>query len=288
MTFHTSNDRFSQWARASVVALITFYSPFAHAAAFTAEQLFESDRLIEVEITMPPANWEALRNESDRSNGGFGKLFGGQASKEKRFHYYQGDITIDGVRIPTVGLRTKGFIGSLNPERPSIKVKFDEYVDQAPIEGLDRLTLNNNNQDGSLCSQYLTYHLFNKAGIPAPRVSFAKVTVNGEYLGVYCNVESVRDPFLNKHYGDASGEFYEGTISDFYPNAVENIEAKNKRTEKDRSRAIALAALLETEDTFHLEQVEKAVNVDAFLTFWAMAQNVRKASTLTAFSTCSR
>ena len=42
MTFHTSNDRFSQWARASVVALITFYSPFAHAAAFTAEQLFEA------------------------------------------------------------------------------------------------------------------------------------------------------------------------------------------------------------------------------------------------------
>ena len=252
MTFNTSNDRFSQWARASVVALITFYSPFAHAAAFTAEQLFESDRLIEVEITMPPANWEALRNESDRSNGGFGRLFGGQASKEKRFHYYQGDITIDGVRIPTVGLRTKGFIGSLNPERPSIKLKFDEYVDETPSEGLDRLTLNNNNQDGSLCSQYLTYHLFNNAGIPAPRVSFAKVTVNGEYLGVYCNVESVRDPFLNKHYGDASGEFYEGTISDFYPNAVENIEAKNKRTEKDRSRAIALAALLEKEDTFHL------------------------------------
>jgi len=270
MTIHTSNDRLSQWARAFLVALIVFCGPFAHAAAFTAEQLFESDRLIEVEITMPPANWEALRNESDRSNGGFGRLFGGQASKEKRFHYYQGDITIDGIRIPTVGLRTKGFIGSLNPERPSIKVKFDEYVDQAPIDGLDRLTLNNNNQDGSLCSQYLTYHLFNKAGIPAPRVSFAKVTVNGEYLGVYCNVESVRDPFLNKHFGDASGEFYEGTISDFYPNAVENIEAKNKRTEKDRSRAIALAALLETEETFDLEQIEKAVNVESFLTFWAM------------------
>ena len=110
-------------------------------------------------------------------------------------------------------------------------MKFDEYLDQSPVAGLDRLTLNNNVQDESLASQYLTYKLFNKAGIPAPRVSYAKVTVNEEYLGVYTHIESVRAPFIKQHFEDNSGELYEGTISDFYPKAVENIEAKNKRTE---------------------------------------------------------
>ena len=263
-------QKISGWFSQTVVALCCLTSLNALGAAFKASDLFKPNHLMEVDITMSPANWEALRSESDRSNGGFGRMFGGAPSTEKRFHYFQGDITIDGVRIPTVGLRTKGFIGSLNPNRPSIKVKFDEYVDQAPIEGLDRLTLNNNNQDGSLCSQFLTYHLFNKVGIPAPRVSFAKVTVNGEYLGVYSHVESVRSPFLNTHFGDDSGEFYEGTIADFYPGAVNNIEAKNKTTEKDRSRAAALAELLESETTFDLAKVEQAVNVDAFLRFWAM------------------
>lgn len=202
--------------------------------------------------------------------GGFGRIFGGGATREKRFNQYKADITIDGVSIRDVGIRTKGFIGSLDQERPSLKVKFDEYVDQSPIEGLDRLTLNNNKQDGSLASQFLTYKLFSKAGIPAPRVSYAKVTVNGDYLGVYSHVESVRSPFLKQHYGDDSGEFYEGTINDFYPIAVENIEAKNKRTEKDRSLARKLAKVLENQETATLEELEKLVDIDHFVRFWAM------------------
>ena len=234
-----------------------------------AENLFKPDHLLEVQVTMSQKDWEELRSQSDRGNSGMAFMFGGEIPKD-RFTQFKADVKIDGTQIKEVGIRTKGFIGSLNPDRPSLKIKFDEYVDQSPIEGLDRLTLNNNVQDESLASQYLTYKLFNKAGIPAPRVSFAKVTVNDEFLGIYSNVESVRSPFLKDHYGDDSGEFYEGTIADFYPIAVERIEAKNKRTEKDKSQAIRLAQLLATQEGFDLEEVEKLVNVKKFIRFWAM------------------
>ncbi len=40
----------------------------------------------------------------------------------------------------------------------------------------------------------MAYKLFNDAGVQAPRCSFAKVTVNGEYLGLYSNVESIGKP----------------------------------------------------------------------------------------------
>ncbi|MBT7733416.1 MAG: hypothetical protein HN707_00775 [Verrucomicrobia bacterium] len=239
-------------------------------AEMKVDDLFRSDHLLEIQIRMLPSDWSKLRKESDRGNGGFGRIFGGSSSGAKRFNLYKADITIDGNTISSVGVRTKGFIGSLNPERPSLKVKFDEYQDQSPVAGLDRLTLNNNVQDESLASQYLTYKLFNKAGIPAPRVSYAKVTVNEEYLGVYTHVESVRAPFIKQHFEDYSGELYEGTIADFYPKAVGNIEAKNKRTDKDRTQSKKLAQILETKESFNLAKAEKYVNTDQFIKFWAM------------------
>ena len=241
----------------------------ATAGTLKAKDLFRQDRLLDVQVKMAPEDFQKLRSQSDRSNSGMAFLFGGEIPTE-RFSQFKADVSVDGIEIKEVGIRTKGFIGSLNPDRPSLKIKFDEYRKQAPVEGLDRITLNNNVQDESLASQYLTYKLFNKAGIPAPRVSFAKVTVNDEYLGVYSHVESVRSPFLKHHFGDDSGEFYEGTIADFYPKAVDRIEAKNKRTRKDRSKANKLAQLLEKQQTFNLNEAEKVVNIDQFIRFWAM------------------
>jgi len=259
--------------KASLIMTIMMANGFLNSAVgakLKAEDLFLPEKLLEIQIKLSPSDWEKLRKESDRRNAGFSRLFGGSRSTVNRFNLYKADINIDGSTIKNVGIRTKGFIGSLNTERPSFKVKFDEYVDQSPIEGLDRLTLNNNVQDESLASQYLTYSLFNKAGIPAPRVSHVKVSVNEEYLGVYSHVESVRGPFIRKHFGDYSGELYEGTITDFYPKAVENIEAKNKQSKKQRTQAKKLAQLLESEESFDLKEVEKLVNVDQFIKFWAM------------------
>ena len=245
-------------------------SSIAEEMKLKADDLFRINQLIEIDVKMLPADWEKLRKESDRNNGSMSRIFGGGASIGKRFNLYKADISVDGKKIKSVGIRTKGFIGSLNPERPSLKIKFNEYVDQSPVQGLDRLTLNNNVQDVSLASQYLTYKLFNKAGIPAPRVSHCKVTVNGEYLGVYSHVESVRSPFIKKHFQRNSGELYEGTISDFYPIAVQNIEAKNSYTEKNRTQALKLAEILETKEGFDLNEAKKYINLKQFVRFWAM------------------
>ncbi|MGA1236558.1 MAG: CotH kinase family protein [Limisphaerales bacterium] len=239
----------------------------AEEVVFTADELFDGSRLLEVEIRLDEEDWEELCGQGGRD---FFALLGGGGGASDRFTQFKADITIDGKTIREVGIRKKGFLGSLDSECPSLKVKFDEYVEQEPVKGLDRLTLNNNKQDVSLASQYLTYALFNRAGVPAPRVSFARVTVNGKYLGVYSNVESVREPFLAEHFGDGTGEFYEGTLADFYPKALDGMEAKNKRTEKDRARAETLAGLLESEASFDLGQVEKVVNLQQFMRFWVV------------------
>ncbi len=132
------------------------------------------------------------------------------------------------------------------------------------------MTLNNNKQDRALVSQYLTYRLFRQAGVHAPRCSFAAVTVNGEYLGIYSHVESVRKPFLSNEFGDGSGRLYEGTLTDFYPKAIDRFEAKTIAAQQDRSRLLRLAELLNSGEDLDVDEIDNVVNVDNFLKYWAI------------------
>ncbi len=246
------------------LALVTSFVDVTRAASLDGDQIFAPKQLLEIEIEMPEEDWTAL----SRQTRSFGRAFAAPATKP--FTYFKGDIVIDGHRIESVGIRKKGFIGSLDEQRPSLKIKFDEYQDTAPIKRLSHLTLNNNKQDEALVSQFLTYKLFNAAGVHAPRCNFARVTVNGEYLGIYSNVESIKKPFLTQRFGDGSGKLFEGTLADFYPKSIDRLEAKNKQAEEDRSRPQRLAEILTSENEPTLSQIEQLVDVNNFLTYWAV------------------
>jgi spore coat protein CotH len=235
----------------------------AGAAELPADRLFDPDRLIEIAIELPAKDWEELCLQTRDIR----MAFTGQL--ENPFTYFKGSITIDGVKIESVGIRKKGFIGSLDDQFPSLKVKFDEYVDQSPVKGIDFLTLNNNKQDMPLVSQFLTYRLFNAAGVQAPRSNFARVTVNGEYLGIYSHVESIGKPFLKRRFGNNSGNLYEGTLADFYPKAIDRLEAKTNEKNHDRSKALRLAELLAKSEPA-VDEIGKLVDLDNFLKFWAV------------------
>jgi spore coat protein CotH len=239
------------------------------AAEMAAERLLDPDRLIEIVIELPAEDWDKLCQQNRDIRAAF------SGSSENPFTYFTGNVTIDGVKIESVGVRKKGFIGSLDNNFPSLKVKFDEYVNQSPVKGIDVLTLNNNKQDPSLVSQFLAYRLFNAAGVHAPRSNFARLTVNGEYLGIYSNVESIGKPFLQRRFGNNSGNLYEGTLADFYPRAIDRLEAKTNEKNHDRSKATRLAELLAAQgegdlNELDLDEIDKLVDIDNFLKFWAV------------------
>jgi spore coat protein CotH len=231
---------------------------------FSVDRLFERDRLLIIEIELPDSEWAQLCKQTRD----FATAFSDPT--QKPFTYFKGNISIDGVRIESVGIRKKGFFGSLDDVRPSLKINFDEYVELAPIKGLDALTLNNNKQDGSLVSQLLTYRLFDAAGLHAPRCNFARVTVNGKFLGIYSNVESIDRPFLKRRFGDNSGTLFEGTIADFYPRSLDRLELKSKENDRSRTRSRRLAELLASSDPLALDEIEQLVDLDYFLKFWAV------------------
>jgi len=239
-------------------------------ACAQAVDLFAPDRVIDVRITIDKRDWRSLRMQS-RS---FETALSAARKKgefDKPFTYFEADVVVDGVAFERVGLRKKGFIGSLSTTRPSLKIKLNHVDPDASLHGLSNLTLNNNKQDESLVSQYLTYKIFNDAGSPAPRCSFARVTVNDRYLGIYSHVERMRGDFLKRGFGSAKGVLYEGTVVDFFPGWEKGFERKLGSESRGLSRIQELIGVVsEASDAVFEERVGEIVDLDAFYRFWAL------------------
>lgn len=130
------------------------------------------------------------------------------------------EITIDGEVYKNVGIRGKGNtslsnVSSMDSERYSFKVEFDQYDDTKSYYGLDKLSLNNIIQDNTYMKDYLTYQMMNSFGVDAPLCSYVYITVNGEDWGLYLAVEGVEDSFLQRNYGNDYGELYKPDSMNF-------------------------------------------------------------------------
>ena len=122
-------------------------------------------------------------------------------------------VVIDGEAISNVGIRGKGntslrTVASMDSNRYSFKIEFDQYDSTKTYHGLDKLSLNNIIQDNTYMKDYLTYQMMNAFGVAAPLSSYAYITVNGEDWGLYLAVEAVEEAFLQRNYGSDYGDLY--------------------------------------------------------------------------------
>ena len=239
----------------------------ADAGVDPTEAVFGPARLLQIDIELPEADWDTLRHQTRSLFDVLGPDCL-EAPAERPFTWFEATVTVDGERVERVGVRKKGFIGSLSEVRPSLKVKFDRYREGLRWSGMRRLTLNNNRQDPSQVRQCLGYAVFAAAGVPSPRCNFARVSVNGEPLGVYTHVESVKSAFLDRAFGNRDGHLYEGQISDFRSGWTGTFQRKNGGDPGHGDIDAVVAALEGPEDGL-LERLEPLLDVDAFLTFWA-------------------
>ena len=231
------------------------------------DAVFARGRLLDVRVTIDEEDWDALCAD--------GRSFAEIVECVDGPHFFDYlhfcvDVTIDGQAITDVDLRKKGYFGSLSAVRPSLKLKFDEYVDGQNYSGLSRMTLNNNRQDPSLVRQCLAYDLFAKAGLPAPRCNFAHVTVNGWDLGIYTHVESIKKPFLERHFTSNSGNLYEGQVADFIPGLMEVFEKKTNKEENDFSDLQSVVDALDADDGALFESLAQVIDMDVFVDYWIM------------------
>jgi hypothetical protein len=228
---------------------------------------FAASHVVEVSLEMPTTDWAALcaQRRSIFSLLGEGCMEGPSADV---FTYFAANATIDGVTLPNVGVRKKGFIGSLDAERPGLRLEFDAFVDGQKLFGVERMTLNNGKQDASRLRQCLAYDLFRRAGIAAPRCAFARVKVNRVDLGLYVHVEAVKKPFLREWFGEPLGALWEGQLSDFREGWMATFEPK--LDDVDMAPIEAVTEALDGDDVGLLERLDEVIVLDEFITFWAM------------------
>ena len=158
--------------------------------------LFDTDSVISVNILMDDADWNAMLENSTAEE------------------YYQCDVEINGTTFYRVGIRPKGntsltsIANDPTTDRYSFKLEFDHYVDGQSCFGLDKLILNNNYADATNMKEALIYDMYQYLGADASLYNYAKISVNGEYWGVYLALEAVEDSFMLRNYGAQSGKLY--------------------------------------------------------------------------------
>lgn len=158
--------------------------------------LFDHRQIISVNIIMDEDEWQDMLDNA--------------ASEE----YYKCDAVINGTTFYSVGIRPKGntslssIVNDPTTDRYSFKLEFDKYVDGQTCFGLDKLVLNNNYADSTNMKEAIVYDMFDYLGADSSLYNYAKISVNGEYWGVYLALEAVEDSFLLRNYGVSSGGLY--------------------------------------------------------------------------------
>ena len=230
--------------------------------------VFEGSGVLEVVINLPEADWDILRAEGRTGLNQFGADCL-DAPEPSPYNWQEATVSLDGDSFAQVGIRKKGFFGSLDSDRPSLLLDLDRNIDNQSWHTLERLTLNNNKQDDSALRTCLAYEVFRAAGVPAPRCTYAHVTVNGRDLGIYTHVESVRKSFLRLRFGDDDGWLYEGTLSDFREPYDGTFEQKTNESTPYRAPIERLMAAAEAPDDQLIAALEAQMDLDGFYRFWA-------------------
>ena len=237
-----------------------------------SDAYFALDRVMDISIEIEVEDWDTLRHQTRTIEDVVAEIEEHGLSRPfaSIYTWFSATVTVDGETHTEVGVRKKGFVGSQSDTKPSLKLRFDKYVDGQALGGvMERMTLNNSVQDPSFVNICMSYRVFAAAGSPAPRCNFATVSVNGKDLGLYVHVEEFKKPFLRHHFDSAGGNLYEGTVSDFTPEYRGTIEKKTNEDEDDWSDIDAVVAALEDTSDAGLEALAEIVDLDRFLTFWA-------------------
>ena len=226
------------------------------AEAHPSDAYFALDRVLDISIEIAPEDWDTLRNQTRTFEDLLEEIEKYELSRPFAdiYTWFSGTVTVDGETRANVGVRKKGFLGSQSDIKPSLKLRFDKYVDDQVLGGVvERMTLNNSIQDASLINTCLAYQIFAAAGLPSSRCNFATVSVNGKGLGLYVHVEEIKPPFLARHFDSAEGNLYEGTISDFTLTHRGTFEKKTNEDAGDWSDIDAVVAALQDSSDAGLE-----------------------------------
>lgn len=164
-----------------------------------AQDFYALDSIRDVEIIFAESNWDFILDSMAGANGGATGVGPGRLL---------GTVIIDGMQFDSCGIRFKGN-SSYEPTRDKnpINIKLDYVIDGQEYMGYSKIKLANGFADPTLIRETLMYELTNHY-MDCPRANFARVTINGDYKGVYTNQQSVNGTFNSQWFGSSGNAFF--------------------------------------------------------------------------------
>ncbi len=175
--------------------LLTFLF-FGLLASTTAQDFYDLYSVKEIRIEFEQDNWEEILSRlKDQGN-------------KKRV---TATLKISGVTYDSVGVRYKGNSSyysvkrSGSPKLP-FNIKLNHKVKGQKIAGgYNTIKLSNVFRDPSFIRETLAYEVARNY-MYASKCNYARLYVNGKYMGLYNSVESVNKGFLERHFGTREGD----------------------------------------------------------------------------------
>ncbi len=105
-------------------------------------------------------------------------------------------------------------------QKPSLVLRFE-----APWRGLPSLELDGLALDPAVLTRRVAGEVLRAAGVPAPRVGFANVTVDGDPYGLYAVAERRDETFLGRRFV-STAHLFAGAGLDLVPNHVDHFDVE--------------------------------------------------------------
>ncbi len=149
----------------------------------TADELFDSNALQRIDLTINSRDWEKLKANFQENT------------------YYPLMIAWRGQTFRNAFVRSRGG-GSRSGSKPGLRLDFNRNASGAQEWlGMKSLILDNLTQDASGMHEILTTSMFARMGLPAMREAFTQVYVNNKFAGLYVVVEPIDKKYLGRVFG---------------------------------------------------------------------------------------
>jgi spore coat protein H len=218
--------------------------------------VFKDDELANIQITLDPDSLLLLYNNI-YGNYNFPCTF-----------IFQNSLASDTIYNAGIGLRGNT---SLQSAKKSFQITFNALVPGQKYHGLSKMNLNGEHNDPCIIRSKICWDMLRNFGVPAPRANHVKVYINGNYYGLYINVENINDDFVQSRFGNENGNLYKclygsdltwlGNNQSAYETS--NYELKTNELTNDRSDLIHFIDVLNNTPISDLQcELEKVLNVD--------------------------
>ncbi len=128
------------------------------------------------------------------------------------YHYHASFVFNNGVvrdSIAEVGFRLRGNTSRMS-QKKSFKISFNEYVSGQKYQGLEKLNINGEHNDPSLSRAKYCFDFLDYLEVPASRTNHVRLYINGNYFGLYLNVEHYDEEFTKSRF-NGNGNLYKCT-----------------------------------------------------------------------------